>query len=64
LSGADLRGAILRGADLGGANLQSADLRGAVGLTARQICSATSRVQAQLDENLQRDAESLCGSSR
>jgi uncharacterized protein YjbI with pentapeptide repeats len=64
LSGADLQGAILRGADLGGANLQGADLRGAVGLTSGQICSAASRGQAQLDENLQREVESLCGNNR
>jgi len=64
LSGADLQGAILRGAEMGGANLQGADLRGAVGLTARQICSAASRAQALLDENLQREVDSLCGSSR
>jgi uncharacterized protein YjbI with pentapeptide repeats len=64
LSGADLRGAILRGADLSGANLQEANLRGAVGLTANQICSTGNRAEAQLDESLQRDVESLCGNSR
>ena len=64
LSGADLQGAILRGADMSGANLQGANLRGAVGLTARQICSAASRSQAQLDENLQREVESLCANTR
>src|SRR3984893_14916873 len=64
LSGADLQGAILRGADISGANLQGANLRGAVGLTARQICSAPNRAQAQLDENLQREVDSLCGSTR
>jgi uncharacterized protein YjbI with pentapeptide repeats len=64
LSGADLQGAILRGADISGANLQGANLRGAVGLTARQICSAPNRAQAQLDENLQHEVDSLCGSTR
>jgi len=64
LGGADLQGAILRGADMSGANLQGANLRGAVGLTARQICSAASRSQAQLDENLQREVESLCANTR
>jgi uncharacterized protein YjbI with pentapeptide repeats len=64
LSGADLQGAILRGADITGANLQGADLRGAVGLTAKQICSAATRAQAQLDENLQREVDSLCANSR
>ena len=64
LSGADLRGAILRGAEMNGANLQGADLRGAVGVTPRQICSAANRSQIQLDENLQREVESLCGNVR
>jgi uncharacterized protein YjbI with pentapeptide repeats len=64
LSGSDLRGAILRGADLSGANLQEANLRGAVGLTAKQICSTVNRAEAQLDENLQREVDSLCGNSR
>jgi uncharacterized protein YjbI with pentapeptide repeats len=64
LSGADLQGAILRGAEINGANLQGADLRGAVGVTPRQICSAVNRSQIQLDENLQREVESLCGNVR
>ena len=64
LSGSDLRGAILRGADLSGANLQEANLRGAVGITAGQICSTVNRAAAQLDENLQREVDSLCGNSR
>jgi uncharacterized protein YjbI with pentapeptide repeats len=64
LSGADLRGAVLRGTDISGANLQGANLAGAVGLTAKQVCSAASFAQTQLDDNLRREAESLCGSSR
>ena len=64
LSGSDLQGAILRGADMGGANIQGADLRGAVGLTANQICSASNRAQAQLDDNLRRDVDSLCANTR
>jgi len=64
LSGGDFRGAILSGADLSGANLQEANLRGAVGLTAKQICSTVNWAQAQLDESLQRDVDSLCGNSR
>jgi uncharacterized protein YjbI with pentapeptide repeats len=64
LSGADLQGAILRGAEINGANLQGADLRGAVGVTPRQICSAVNRSQIQMDENLQREVESLCGNVR
>jgi uncharacterized protein YjbI with pentapeptide repeats len=64
LSGADLQGAILRGADMSGANIQDADLRGAVGLTANQICSTANRAQAQLDDNLHREVDSLCANSR
>jgi uncharacterized protein YjbI with pentapeptide repeats len=64
LSGADLQGAILRGADMSGVNLQGANLRGAVGVTGKQICSAANRSQAQLDENLQREVETLCANSR
>jgi uncharacterized protein YjbI with pentapeptide repeats len=64
LSGADLRGAILRGADMTGANLQDVNLVGALGVTAGQICSATSLARIQLDENLRIDVESQCGSAR
>jgi uncharacterized protein YjbI with pentapeptide repeats len=64
LSGSDLQGAILRGADLSGANLQGANLHGAVGVTGKQICSAANRSQTQIDENLLREVESLCGNSR
>jgi uncharacterized protein YjbI with pentapeptide repeats len=64
LSGSDLRGAILRGAVFTGANLQDANLRGAVGLTAEQICSTVNRAGAQLDENQQLEVNNLCGNSR
>lgn len=61
LSGADFRGAILRGADLTGANLQDVNLAGAVGVTAGQICSATSFARIQLDESMQNGVQALCG---
>jgi len=64
LQGAGLQGAIMNGADLTGANLQDVDLRGALGLTAAQICSAASVRQIQLDETLQRDVENQCGLNR
>jgi uncharacterized protein YjbI with pentapeptide repeats len=64
LSGVLLQGAVLRGADLGGASLQGADLRGAVGLTAKQVCSAANLREAQMDENLQQNIASLCGNLR
>lgn len=64
LSGADLQGAILRGTDISGANLEGADLREARGLSADQICSATQRRGALLDETLQRQVDSQCGAAR
>ncbi len=64
LRGAGLQGAILNGANLSGANLQNADFRGALGLTVSQICSAASVRGVQLDEALQRDAESQCALNR
>jgi len=39
-------------------------MRGAVGVTAKQICSASNRSQAQLDENLQREVDGLCANLR
>ena len=64
LTRAVLSGALLHGTDFNGANLQGADLRGALGLTAVQVCSAARRQQAQLDENLQTDVDLLCGTRR
>jgi len=64
LRGADLQGAILRGADLSGANLGGADLREARGLNAGQICSAMDRRGALLDESLQHQVDSQCGTIR
>ena len=61
LRGAGLQGAILNGANLTGANLREVDLRGALGLTASQVCSAASVRQIQLDEMLQKDVENQCG---
>jgi uncharacterized protein YjbI with pentapeptide repeats len=64
LSGALLEGAVLRGTDLSGANLHGADLRGAEGLTATQVCSASSLWEAKMDESLQQDVAALCGNRR
>ena len=64
LSSAHLNGAVLQGADLAGANLQGADLRGAEGLTATQVCSAANLRETQMDENLLKDASTLCGNLR
>jgi len=66
LTGADLHGArfqgtVLTNADLHDSNLDDADLRGALGLSARQVCSARSRAAAQLDDALQTQVEASCG---
>ena len=64
LSGALLGNAVLRGTDLTGANLHGADLRGAEGLTAVQVCAASSLWEAQMDENLLQSVMALCGNKR
>jgi len=61
---ASLQEAKFQGADLTGANLDGADLRGALGLTASQICSVASRRELKLDESLQSQVDTLCGSIR
>jgi uncharacterized protein YjbI with pentapeptide repeats len=61
LSGAHLQGAVLRGTNLAGANLQGTDLRGAEGLTAAQVCTASSPMEAQMDDNFRLNVSSLCG---
>ena len=64
LSGALLGGAVLRGTDLTGANLHGADLRGTEGLTAAQVCAASSLWETQMDENLQQSVAALCANKR
>ena len=64
LSGAHLDGAVLRGTNLAGTNLEGADLRGAEGLTATQVCSASTLLETQMDENLRQEVGSLCGNKR
>ncbi|MBZ5662617.1 MAG: pentapeptide repeat-containing protein [Acidobacteriia bacterium] len=64
LSAAKLQGTVLTGADLTGASLQGADLRGAVGLTWKQICSSAGYAQAQIDDSLQFDLQTLCVNHR
>ena len=68
LQGADLRGAHFNGTVLNGANLQNtildgADLRGALQLSAYQVCSAKSRAGATLDDTLQTQVDAQCGSA-
>jgi uncharacterized protein YjbI with pentapeptide repeats len=70
---ADLRGANLGGAQLGAAvlnntnlsatSLEGTDLRGALGLTAAQVCSAKSRRGAVMDDALRSQVEEQCGTT-
>ena len=61
LRGANFESAVLRGADFTGANLSGADFHSASGLTAAQICSASNRREAQLDDSLSTQVEAQCG---
>jgi uncharacterized protein YjbI with pentapeptide repeats len=66
LNGTDLRGAqfegtVLNGTDLTGTALDGADLRGALGLTAGQVCSAKSRSGAWLPVTLAPEVQAACG---
>ena len=60
--GAQLTGTVLTGANMKDANLDNADLRGALRLSAEQICSARSRTGTLLDDALQTQVNTLCGS--
>jgi uncharacterized protein YjbI with pentapeptide repeats len=72
LLGADLRntdmrgavfpGAVLREAPIDGSQLDGADFRGALGLTAAQICSAHGWSTAQFDPDVLLAVQSQCGS--
>ena len=66
LTGADLRGAhfqgtVLNDVNLHGANLDDADLRGALGLTAGQVCSAKTHQGALMDDSLLTQVIVQCG---
>ncbi len=66
LRGADLReaqfaGTVLSDANLSGANLDRADLRGALELTASQVCSSKSRRGALLPDALAMQVTAQCG---
>src|SRR5579863_5347682 len=62
LRGASFRGTILNGSELNGALLDGADFRGALGVTAAQICSAKSRNGVQLDDPLSQQV-AACGAN-
>jgi uncharacterized protein YjbI with pentapeptide repeats len=61
LRGAQFAGTVLNNTDLTGANLDGADLRGALGLTAQQVCSAKSRSGAFLPVTLATEVQTACG---
>jgi uncharacterized protein YjbI with pentapeptide repeats len=61
LRGAQFSGTVLNGVDLSGANLESSDLRGALQLSASQICSTKSRQGALLDDAMQALVDAQCG---
>ena len=63
LGGAQLGSAVLNNTKLNGTSLEGADLRGALGLTASQVCSAKSRRGAVMDDSLREQVEAQCSAS-
>ncbi len=61
LGGAQLGTSVLNNTVLSGTSLEGADLRGALGLTAAQVCSAKSRRGAMMDDALRLEVETRCG---
>lgn len=61
LGGAQLGTAVLNNTVLTGTSLEGADLRGALGLTAAQVCSAKSRHGAIMDDALAMEVQAQCG---
>jgi uncharacterized protein YjbI with pentapeptide repeats len=61
LRGAVFSGAIVRGTLFDGARVEGADLRGALGLTAAQVCEMGGWHNAQLDADVLAAAQSRCG---
>ena len=61
LRGAAFPGAVLRDAPIAGAQLDGADFRGALGLTAAQVCSSHGWSTAQFDPDVLQAVQALCG---
>jgi len=61
LRGAAFPGAVLRDAPIEGAQLDGADFRGALGLTAAQVCSSHGWSTAQFDPDVLQAVQTLCG---
>ncbi len=61
MRGAAFPGAVLRDAPIDGSQLDGADFRGALGLTAAQVCSARGWSTAQFDPDVLQSVQSQCG---
>jgi uncharacterized protein YjbI with pentapeptide repeats len=61
LRGAAFPGAVLREVPVDGARFDGADFRGALGLTAAQVCSARGWTSAQFDADVLLAAQAQCG---
>ena len=61
LGGAQFAGTVLNNTDFRATSLEGADMRGALGLTASQVCSAKSRRGVILDDALEMQVEAQCG---
>ena len=61
MRGAAFPGAFLRDAPIEGSQLDGADFRGALGLTAAQVCSARGWTTAQFDPDVRQSVQLLCG---
>jgi len=64
LRGATFPGAVLRDAPMDGARVDGADFRGALGLTANEICSTTGWQTAQFDADELAAIQTRCGARR
>jgi uncharacterized protein YjbI with pentapeptide repeats len=62
--GAQFQGTVLTNAELHESNLDGADMRGALGLSAVQVCSAKSRLGTVLDETLRTQVDAVCPVTR
>jgi uncharacterized protein YjbI with pentapeptide repeats len=63
LRGATFPGAVLRDTPMDGAHVDGADFRGALGLTANEVCSTTGWQTAQFDPDILAAVQSHCGAS-
>jgi uncharacterized protein YjbI with pentapeptide repeats len=61
MRGASFPGAVLRDTPMDGAQLDGADFRGALGLTAGQVCSAKDWSSAQFDADVLLAVQTQCG---